>query len=80
VTHKKLRNENPEMTDVTRVNYQQLKDIAARVDPEEGIRQGLEDIKNGKIRRPAREFFAEFEVNQRIGKQASGRPPGWIRH
>jgi hypothetical protein len=56
VTHKKLRNEDPEMTDVTRVNYQQLKDIAARVDPEEGIRQGLEDIKNGKLR-PAREFF-----------------------
>jgi hypothetical protein len=49
---------------LTRVNYQQWKDIGARVDPEEDIRQGLEDIKNGKVR-PAREFFAEFEVNLR---------------
>jgi prevent-host-death family protein len=40
--------------------YQRLLDIAARVDAEEGIRQGLEDAKKGKIR-PAEEFFEEFE-------------------
>jgi hypothetical protein len=33
-----------------------LRDIAARFDVEEGIRQGLEDVKKGKLR-PAREFF-----------------------
>jgi prevent-host-death family protein len=41
--------------------YQRLLDIAARVDAEEGIRQGLEDAKKGKIR-PAKEFFDEFEA------------------
>jgi prevent-host-death family protein len=41
--------------------YQCLLDIAARVDAKEGIRQGLEDAKKGKIR-PAREFFDEFEA------------------
>jgi prevent-host-death family protein len=41
--------------------YQRLLDIAARADAEEGIRQGLEDVKRGKVR-PAREFFAEFEA------------------
>ena len=41
--------------------YQRLLDIAAHADPEEGIRQGLEDAKEGKVR-PAREFFADFEV------------------
>src|SRR6476469_7084229 len=37
--------------------YQRLLDIAARADPREGIRQGLEDAHNGKTR-PAREVFA----------------------
>ena len=32
--------------------------IAARADSEEGIRQGLEDANQGKVR-PAREFFSE---------------------
>jgi prevent-host-death family protein len=41
--------------------YQRLLDIAARADAKEGIRQGLEDARKGKIR-PAREFFAEFEA------------------
>jgi hypothetical protein len=36
-------------------------DIAARSDAEEGIRQGLEDAKEGRAR-PAREFFADFEA------------------
>jgi len=42
--------------------YQRLLDIAARADAEEGIRQGLDDARKGKIR-PAREFFAEFETS-----------------
>jgi prevent-host-death family protein len=41
--------------------YQRLLDIAARADAPEGIRQGLEDIKQGRVR-PAREFFDEFEA------------------
>jgi prevent-host-death family protein len=45
--------------------YQHLLDIAAHVDPEEGIRQGLEDAKKGKVR-PAREFFSEFEAKHGI--------------
>ena len=45
--------------------YQRLLDIAARVDAEEGIRQGLEDARKGKIR-PAKEFFEEFEVEHGI--------------
>ena len=45
--------------------YQRLLDIAARADAEEGIRQGLEDTKKGKVR-PAREFFAEFESKHGI--------------
>jgi prevent-host-death family protein len=45
--------------------YQRLLDIAARADEEEAIRQGLEDVKAGRIR-PAREFFAEFEAKHGI--------------
>lgn len=41
--------------------YQRLLDIAAGVDAEEGIRQGLDDAKKGKTR-PATEFFDEFEA------------------
>jgi prevent-host-death family protein len=41
--------------------YQRLLDIAASADAEEGIRQGLEDAKKGK-KRPAKEFFDEFEA------------------
>jgi prevent-host-death family protein len=42
--------------------YQRLLDIAALADPKEGVRQGLEDAKQGKVR-PAREFFANFEAS-----------------
>ena len=45
--------------------YQRLLDIAARADVEEGIRQGLEDAKKGKVR-PAREFFDDFEAEHGI--------------
>jgi len=45
--------------------YQRLFDIAADADVEEGIRQGLQDAKKGKVR-PAREFFDDFEAERGI--------------
>ena len=45
--------------------YQRLLDIAAHADAGEGIRQGLEDVRKGKIR-PAREFFSEFEAENEM--------------
>jgi prevent-host-death family protein len=47
--------------------YQRLLDIAARLDVEEGIRQGLEDARKGKAR-PAKEFFAEFEAKHDLSR------------
>jgi len=47
--------------------YQRLLDIAAQADAEEGIRQGLEDVKEGKLR-PARQFFNEFEAAHGISR------------
>jgi prevent-host-death family protein len=47
--------------------YQRLLDIAAHADAEEGIRQGLENAKEGKLR-PAREFFDEFEAAHGISR------------
>ncbi|MCL4784270.1 MAG: type II toxin-antitoxin system Phd/YefM family antitoxin [Bryobacterales bacterium] len=41
--------------------YQHLLDIAAQADAIEGIRQGLEDLNEGRLR-PAKDFFAEFET------------------
>ena len=41
--------------------YQRLLDVAASSDAEEGIRQGMEDARKGRIR-PARKFFQEFEA------------------
>jgi prevent-host-death family protein len=40
--------------------YQRLLDIAASADAGEGIRQGLEDVKEARVR-SAREFFKGFE-------------------
>ncbi|MEO8593556.1 MAG: type II toxin-antitoxin system Phd/YefM family antitoxin [Candidatus Solibacter sp.] len=40
--------------------YQSLLDIAAQAAASEGIRQGLGDVREGRVR-PAREFIAEFE-------------------
>ncbi len=45
--------------------YQRLLDIAAQADPGEGIRQGLEDIREGRVR-SANEFFGEFETRHGI--------------
>jgi hypothetical protein len=39
--------------------YQRLLDIAAQADASEGIRQGLEDVKKGRVR-PAREALETF--------------------
>ena len=44
-----------------------LLDIAARADAEEGIRQGLENAKEGRLR-PAREFFNEFDAAHGISR------------
>ena len=40
--------------------YQRLLEISAHADAEEGIRQGLRDVSEGRVR-PAKEFFQEFE-------------------
>jgi prevent-host-death family protein len=45
--------------------YQRLLDIAAHADVKEGVRQGLKDAKEGRVR-PAREFFDEFEAGHGI--------------
>jgi prevent-host-death family protein len=45
--------------------YQRLLDIAARADAGEGIRQGLEDAKKGRVQ-PARDFFGSFEAKHGI--------------
>jgi prevent-host-death family protein len=45
--------------------YQRLLDIAAQADVREGIRQGLEDMKEDTVR-PAEEFFEEFEAKHGV--------------
>jgi PHD/YefM family antitoxin component YafN of YafNO toxin-antitoxin module len=42
-------------------SYQHLLDLAAEASAAEGIRQGLEDMKNGRSR-PAREVFDEIRA------------------
>ena len=41
--------------------YQRLLDVAASSDAREGIRQGMEDTRKGRVR-PVKEFFEEFEA------------------
>jgi prevent-host-death family protein len=45
--------------------YQRLLDVAARADAREGIRQGLEQSKQG-LGRPVREHLAEFRAKHGI--------------
>jgi len=45
--------------------YQRLLDIAAQADVHEGIRQGLEDVKTGRVR-PAREALEKFRRGHAI--------------
>ena len=60
------------MSDLTKHDDgKKLRDIAARLDVEEGIRQGLDGVKKGKVR-PAREFFEEFEAKHGIPNQRFG--------
>ena len=47
------------------VAYQRLLDSAARADAREGILQGLEDAKAGRMRL-ARKFFDDFEAKHGI--------------
>jgi prevent-host-death family protein len=47
--------------------YQRLLDTAAQAEPAEGIRQGLGDVREGRVR-PAREFFDEFEARHGISR------------
>ena len=47
--------------------YQRLLDIAAAADVREGIRQGLADSRQGRVR-DAEEFFAEFEAAHGISR------------
>jgi hypothetical protein len=44
---------------------QQLLDIAAQASPAEAIRQGLQDLRKGRVL-SAREFFKEFEARHGI--------------
>jgi prevent-host-death family protein len=46
-------------------SYQRLLDIAARADENEGVRQGIEDFKKGRLR-PAREALEEFRRSRGI--------------
>jgi len=46
-------------------DYQRLLDIAAEASAEEGIRQGLEQLRRGEGR-PAREFFDEMRAKYAI--------------
>jgi hypothetical protein len=55
-------------------SYQRLLDIAAGADFGEGIRQGFEDVKQGRVR-PVREFFAEFEARHDIRRYQQIRIP-----
>ena len=41
--------------------YQRLLDVAASANAGEGIRQGMEDVRKGRVR-PVREFFEDFEA------------------
>jgi prevent-host-death family protein len=58
-------NGKPEAVVQSAAEYQRLLDIAAEADVNEGIRQGLEDLRQGKGR-PAREFFDEMRKKHAI--------------
>ena len=47
--------------------YQRLLDIAARADAREGIRQGLDESRQG-LGRDAEQFFDEFEATHGISR------------
>ena len=47
--------------------YQRLLDLAAEANAAEGVRQGLEDLTNGRTR-PAAEVFDEFRTDYGISR------------
>ncbi len=47
--------------------YQRLLDLAAAADVNEGIRQGLEELRQGKGR-PAKEFFEEMSKKHGLSR------------
>src|SRR3984893_5398058 len=58
-------NGKPEAVVQDAAAYQRLLDIAAEADANEGIRQGLEEMRQGKVR-PAKEFFEEMRKKHGI--------------
>lgn len=50
--------------------YQRLLDAAASADVKEGIRQGAEHARRGRIR-PVRDFFEEFEAKDGLSHRFS---------
>lgn len=60
-------NGKPEAVIQSAAEYQRLLDLAAEADVNEGIRQGLEDLRQGKGR-PAREFFEEMRKKHGISR------------
>jgi hypothetical protein len=51
--------------------YQRLLDIAAAANANEGVRQGVDDVRQGKIR-PIRNFFSEFENRYGLPRKNNG--------
>jgi prevent-host-death family protein len=60
-------NGKPEAVVQSAAEYQRLLDIAASADVNEGIRQGLEDIREGRTR-PADEVFEEMRRKYAISR------------
>ena len=58
-------NGKPEAVVQDAASYQRLRDLAAFGDAGEGIRQGSEDVKAGRVR-PSKTVFAEFEKRHGI--------------
>ena len=58
-------NGKPEAVVQDAAAYQRLLDIAAEADVNEAIRQGLEDVREGRTR-PAKEVFEEMRHKYRI--------------
>ena len=60
-------NGKPEAVVQDAAAYQRLLDLAAAADVNEGIRQGLEEIRQGKGR-PAKEFFEEMRKKHALSR------------
>jgi prevent-host-death family protein len=60
-------NGKPEAVVQDAAAYQRLLDLAAEAEASEGIRQGLEELRQGKGR-PAKEFFEEMRKKHGISR------------